>query len=98
MKVRRRNKDTFDAVQWFPGTTVAGVEPFGDKDSRVEREMMSALPPFADPADYGWCPAGTSGCIVRPGDWILTAESGDRWPCNPRAFETTYEHVVGEKP
>lgn len=31
--------------------------------------------------------------IVCPGDWIITDEEGERYPCKPDVFEKTYEAV-----
>ncbi len=31
--------------------------------------------------------------IVLPGDWIITGVKGEKYPCKPDIFETTYEKV-----
>lgn len=31
--------------------------------------------------------------IVTVGDWIITGIEGERYPCKPSVFETTYELV-----
>lgn len=87
----RRIPEFVEAEQWFPGAAVAGVEPFGDPDSRVEREMYAALPPGADPGQYGYLDAYDGGRIVEPGDWIVTFATGARDVYKPEMFERLYE-------
>lgn len=31
---------------------------------------------------------------VRDGDWVITGLQGERYPCKPDIFESTYEPVV----
>jgi len=31
---------------------------------------------------------------VGPGDWIITAVKGERYPCKPDIFAATYEAIV----
>lgn len=40
---------------------------------------------------HGWIDTLEGGHIVCPGDWIITGVKGDRYPCKPDIFETTYE-------
>jgi len=90
----RKKPVVIEAVQWFPGVEVEGVEP----------EMGASC---VDPqcGDSTWdhaCTAGgpTGRHFVRtlegdhrvsPGDWIITGVKGERYPCKPDIFEATYE-------
>lgn len=42
---------------------------------------------------HGWIDTLEGGHIVCPGDWIITGVKGERYPCKPDIFETTYERV-----
>lgn len=39
---------------------------------------------------HGWIDTKEGGHIVCPGDWIITGVQGERYPCKPDIFETTY--------
>lgn len=43
--------------------------------------------------NHGWIDTMEGGHIVCPGDWIITGVAGERYPCKPKIFETTYEPV-----
>lgn len=43
--------------------------------------------------DHGWIDTLEGGHTVCPGDWIITGVKGERYPCKPDIFETTYEPV-----
>jgi hypothetical protein len=77
----RKKPILIEAVQWFPGTPVEGVE-------RVD---ALTLGPGADPAQLGWCPTLEGGYLVSPGDWIITGAHGKRYPCKPDIFAQMYE-------
>jgi len=97
----RKKPVTIHAEQWFPGTTIQGVEPYDDPDPRVREHMLSALAsqyPGADAEGFGWCPTLEGGHIVSPGDWIITGVKGERYPCKPDIFAATYEPVESETP
>lgn len=40
---------------------------------------------------HGWIDTKEGGHIVCPADWIITGVQGERYPCKPDIFETTYE-------
>lgn len=40
---------------------------------------------------HGWVDTVLGGHVVCPGDWIITTMQGERYPCKPDIFETTYE-------
>lgn len=42
---------------------------------------------------HGWIETLEGGHIVCPGDWIITGVHGERYPCKPAIFATTYEPV-----
>lgn len=44
--------------------------------------------------EHGWIDTLEGGHIVCPGDWIITGVQGDRYPCKPDIFESTYEKVL----
>lgn len=41
--------------------------------------------------DHGWIDTLEGGHIVCPGDFIITGVKGERYPCKPDIFESTYE-------
>jgi len=43
--------------------------------------------------EHGWIDTLEDGHNVCPGDWIITGVQGERYPCKPDIFETTYEYV-----
>jgi hypothetical protein len=43
---------------------------------------------------HGWIDVPGEGLTVCPGDWIVTAESGERQVYTPTAFNATYEEVL----
>lgn len=42
---------------------------------------------------HGWIDTKEGGYIVCPSDWIITGVVGERYPCKPDIFATTYEEV-----
>ena len=41
--------------------------------------------------ERGYIETLEGGCIVTPGDWIITGVKGEHYPCKPDIFELTYE-------
>ena len=41
--------------------------------------------------DHGWIDTLEQGHRVCPGDWIITGVKGERYPCKPDVFASTYE-------
>ena len=41
--------------------------------------------------DHGWIDTLEQGHRVCPGDWIITGVNGERYPCKPDVFASTYE-------
>ena len=31
--------------------------------------------------------------VVKPGDWVITGFHGERYPCDRKVFEETYEEI-----
>lgn len=46
--------------------------------------------------DHGWIDTLEGGCIVCPGDWVITGVKGEHYPCKPDIFAMTYDPVVEE--
>lgn len=42
---------------------------------------------------HGWIDTLEGGHIVCPGDFVITGVKGERYPCKPEIFESTYEKV-----
>jgi hypothetical protein len=40
---------------------------------------------------HGWIDTLEQGHRVCPGDWIITGVKGERYPCKPDIFASTYE-------
>lgn len=83
----RKKPVVIEAVQWFPGVVIEGVE------------MRPCFLPRTDP-DYP-CPQGEHPYVrtlegdmsVSAGDWIITGVKGERYPCKPDIFAATYDPV-----
>lgn len=43
--------------------------------------------------NHGWIETLEGGHIVCPLDWIITNAKGEKYPCKPNIFESTYEKV-----
>ena len=41
--------------------------------------------------DHGWIDTLEQGHRVCPGDWIITGVKGEKYPCKPDVFASTYE-------
>lgn len=42
---------------------------------------------------HGYIHTKEGGHLVCPGDWIITGELGERYPCKPDIFAATYEEA-----
>ena len=81
MKYQKR-PIVIEAEQWFPGKKVDGV------DHSVETQLMHELR-----ADQAWIETWEGGHVVSSGDWIITGIKGEKYPCKPDIFESTYDLV-----
>jgi hypothetical protein len=45
---------------------------------------------------HGWIDTKEGGHIICPGDYIITGVQGERYPCKPDIFVTTYEPVEAQ--
>ena len=43
---------------------------------------------------YAYIRTLEGGRIVSIGDWVITGVAGEKYPCNPRIFEATYDPVA----
>ena len=43
--------------------------------------------------EHGWIDTLEGGHRVCPGDWIITGVKGERYPCKPDIFISTYDPV-----
>ncbi len=87
-KFRKKQKPiVIEAEQWFPGSGVEGVvyltAGMAYPDDSVEH---------GDFLGQAWIDT-LEGVPVAPGDWIITGEKGEKYPCKPDIFEATYEPV-----
>jgi hypothetical protein len=46
------------------------------------------------PDKLGWIETLEGGHIVSPGDYIITGQQGEVYPCKPDIFLQTYERVI----
>lgn len=76
----RKKPVVVDAVQWWPPGHSQHV-PIGG----VERGPRE---------DQPWGVMTLDGFMVAsPGDWIITGEKGEKYPCKHDVFVLTYEEV-----
>lgn len=40
--------------------------------------------------EHGWIDTRGGGHTVCPGDWIVTGQTGEHYPCKPDIFDKTY--------
>lgn len=84
----RKKPVVVEAEQFFP-----------DKESwpeGVEQYDKSAMesPGGVRSVWHGWRIRTLEGVgEVTPGDWIITGVKGEKYPCKPDIFESTYEPV-----
>ena len=71
----RKKPVVVDAVQWFPGQVVEGVEETPHQDGEHPARCKTL--------------EGYHG--VNPGDFIITGIKGERYPCREDIFRETYE-------
>ena len=76
-----RKKVIVEAIQWFPGMNIPWVKECGMK--LPESERIGKI----------WNKILDRELEVEPGDWIIEAEKGDRYPCKAEIFERTYDMV-----
>ncbi len=43
---------------------------------------------------HGWIDIHENGRVVCPGDWIITDEKGEIYPCKPDIFEMTFDKEI----
>jgi hypothetical protein len=91
MSAFRKKSVVIKATQWFT---------FGDRPGAVQHfkhlniEGANPCPQCHKPLqDHGWIDTLEGGHRVCPGDWIITGVKGERYPCKPDIFESTYEPV-----
>jgi hypothetical protein len=82
----RKKPVVIEAEQWWPGKEIEGViqRPARDVPSRAGGIAFTVPPHYAIETLEG-------EMTVNPGDWVITGVKGERYPCKPDIFETTYE-------
>jgi hypothetical protein len=79
----RKKPVVIEAVQWFEGDQVEGVQDLA---------MLSEMYFSKSAADGRYVVKTLEGMMqVSPGDWIITGVKGEKYPCKPDIFELTYE-------
>lgn len=71
----RKRPPIIEAVQWFPGVVIEGVEEVGTNHGRPR----------------GMIERGSRQVFAEPGDWIVQEATGDKYPVTARLFEALYE-------
>lgn len=92
------------ADAWLPVTEGDGdVLPFAFYEVKVgERRLATAEDPLTQrylermkadalPPSYGLVETRGGRKTCLPGDWVITDEKGEKYPCKPDIFEATYE-------
>lgn len=67
------------------------VRYFRHPDIPGKSACVSSLPCVFAMHDHGWIDTPEGGHTVCPGDWIITGIKGERYPCKPDIFQSTYE-------
>jgi len=47
--------------------------------------------------DHGWIDTLQGDHMVCPGDWIISLDNGEHYPCKLSVFEKTYEEINPER-
>lgn len=104
----RKRPIVIEATQWFkngdhPQDNSCPISPENPALSEGEVVRYYRSPSINGGVDchlcgaimhvHGWIDTLEGGHIVCPGDWIITGIKGERYPCKPDIFETTYEPV-----
>lgn len=85
MKVRE--KEIFDARQWFPGKEIEGVE--GVNENKLCGCLIAGGKHYNKPHVH----VGEYYVLVEPGDWIITDKDGKREVMNTETFNKIYETI-----
>lgn len=103
MSTFRKKPVEVEATQWFKN----GDHPYDETDGSHEGKVVRYFRHPIIAGDgmcaqcrqtmhvHGWIDTLEGGHTVCPGDWIITGVKGERYPCKPDVFETTYEPVGG---
>ena len=83
MALYRKKPVVVEAVQWWPGKEVVGVQYTWDAAPAGGHE--------GEPYPVVHTLEGIM--LVTPGDWIITGVRGEHYPCKPDIFTLTYEAV-----
>ena len=88
MKVKRITS-VIEAVQWFPGVKVQGVQG-------ADPNWWCGCVIVGGPCSVPHVHTGSSGgFLVEEGDWIIPLEDGIHYTvCKPEEFEETFEEVT----
>ena len=78
-----RKKVFVEAVQWFPGTSIEGVEEFISNEDKMP--VMGRIKTIEDYKQ--------SFHFVVPGSYICIGVKGEKWAVDKEIFESTYELV-----
>lgn len=78
-----------EAVQWFPGDTVAGVAD--ESPGHAGGMSLLAVPPHA------FLTNGRQRLTVFASDWVVTEESGRQHICQDSLFTQNYVLVDAEQ-
>lgn len=77
----KRKPTTIEAIQWWPGMIVNGVEEFYDPNPTDRNQPYPVVFTVNGPVK------------IEPGEWIITGINGETYPCKDEIFKKTYELV-----
>ena len=95
MSPYKKRPEIFDAVQWFK----QGDPPFYSTLSGESRPYVLKPYPWDVKCDNCGKHMSNHGILltgsqsVCPGDWIVTNNLGESYPCRPNVFEKIYEKI-----
>lgn len=98
----RKRPVTIEAHRWFSNGDHPQDGP-ATREGRVVRFFRNPDPGYEGDHVHGlcgrtwhvhgWIDTLEGGHTVCPGDWIITGVAGERYPCKPDIFESTYEPI-----
>lgn len=81
----RKKPVVISAVKYEPGAEIEGVETCGCDNGRGEACAFCGKV-FIETLE--------GNMVVSPGDYVITGVKGEKYPCKPDIFESTYEPAI----
>lgn len=78
----RKKPVVIDAIQWYPGMEIDEVD-----------ESAACQDAHGIRCDQAWVKTLEGGHVISFGDWLITGDMGEKYPCQDAIFKLTYDPV-----